>query len=169
MSTKEEEESHSPGSSIDMIDTIIAILESGNSVVLPATGYSMFPTLKPGDKVLLKPFLQDEIPVTGSIVVFRDSDQLVIHRLVEILQNEEGNYSFEARGDSRSVSDKILPVQQIIGVAISYKRNGKEHYLKCTIPMVFLYEFNRYALWGFFKMKKLQHYFKSQAVVDDPE
>jgi signal peptidase I len=160
MSTKKETESQSPGSSIDMIDTITAILESGNSVVLPATGYSMFPTLRPGDRVLVKPVIKDEMPIPGSIVVFRDNDQLIIHRLIKILQNEEGNDCFEARGDSRPVSDKILPVQHIIGLAVSYKRAGKENYLKCCNPGKFKYLVNRTALWFFFKSKKLSDYFR---------
>jgi signal peptidase I len=158
-----------PEGGIDIIETIKSVLESGRFVELPATGYSMFPTLRPGDRVLVKPVIKGEMPETGSIVVFRDNNQLIIHRLIKIFQNEEGNDSFEARGDSRSVCDKILPVPQITGVAISYKRNGKEHYLKSTFLRAFHYDFNQCILWIFFKMKKLQYFFKSQASADEPE
>jgi signal peptidase I len=169
MSSKQEEESHSPGSSNNMIDTIIAILESGNSVVLPATGYSMFPTLRPGDRVLVKPVIKGEMPQPGSIIVFRENGQLVIHRLLKITPWGTGCIKLVTRGDSRPENDKILLAEQFMGVAVSYKRKGKEHYLKSTIPLAFQYEFNRYALWVFFKMKKLQHFFKFQASADDPE
>jgi signal peptidase I len=158
MSTKKETESQNPGSSIDMIDTIIAILESGNSVVLPATGYSMFPTLRPGDRVLVKPVIKGEMPEPGTIVVFRDNGQLIIHRLIKILQNEEGNDSFEARGDSRSMNDKILQVEQLIGKAVSFKRGDKEYDIRSIFPGTIQNKYNRFILWFFFKLNKLFRY-----------
>jgi signal peptidase I len=149
-----------PEGGIDIIETIKSVLESGKFVELPATGYSMFPTLRPGDRVLVKPVIKDEMPEPGSIVVFRDNDQLIIHRLIKILQNEEGNNSFEARGDSRSMSDKILPVQHIIALAVSYKRAGKEYRLKCVIPGKLRFQVNRTAFWVFFKSKKISNFFR---------
>ena len=149
-----------PVNNNNMIDTIISVLESGNSVVLPATGFSMFPALRPGDLVHVRPFLKDEKPQIGNVLVFRDNDQLIVHRLVKFLQNEEGKDCFEARGDSRPASDKILPVQQIIGLAVSFKRAGKENTLKGVNPGKFRYMVNRSALWFFFKFKKLSYYFR---------
>jgi signal peptidase I len=49
------------------------VLDSGNSVELNAAGYSMFPTLRPGDRVVVKPVAKGEVPVRGSVVVFVDN------------------------------------------------------------------------------------------------
>jgi signal peptidase I len=155
MSTIEEEESQIPGSSIDMIDTIIAILESGNSVVLPANGYSMFPTLRPGDRVLVKPVIKGEMPEPGSIVVFRDNNQLIIHRLIKILKSKTGKHKLIARGDSRPEDDNILPVEQLTGVAGSFKRKGTEYVLKTYLPGRTNYFFNRFILWSYNKANKI--------------
>ena len=49
---------------------IKAILESGNCIELPATGYSMFPALMPGCRVIVKPLPEGELPEPGSVVVY---------------------------------------------------------------------------------------------------
>jgi hypothetical protein len=41
-------------------------------VELPATGYSMFPTLLSGDKVVVRQLLKAELPERGRVVVFVD-------------------------------------------------------------------------------------------------
>jgi signal peptidase I len=49
---------------------IKVVLEAGHSVVLPSTGFSMFPALRPGDLVVVKPLMKGEIPENGSVVVY---------------------------------------------------------------------------------------------------
>jgi signal peptidase I len=156
-------------SEIDLIETVKEVLAKGKSVEIPATGYSMYPTLKPGDRVMVKPLLKDQIPVLGSIVVFRDNDQLIIHRLIRIFQNEEGIKCFEAKGDSRSESDKILPVKQLIGLAVSYKRKNKEHDLRYFKPGTIQDKYNRFTLWFAFKIRRLSGYFKLSIRKDEKE
>jgi hypothetical protein len=146
-------------SELDLIETVIAVLAEGRSVELPAVGYSMFPTLKPGDKVMIIPILKNEIPESGNIVVFRNNDMLIMHRLIKILQDEPEKDNFIARGDSMAECDKTIPAQQLIGVAVSYKRGGKEQKLKVILPCKIKYKFNRFVLWFFFKMKKFKPYF----------
>ena len=135
------------------IDIIMAVLESGNSVELNATGYSMFPTLRPGDKVIVKPFPEGEIPKPGSVVVYRDNNSLVIHRMVEI-QNNNGEYIFITRGDSRMGNDLPLGRQKLIGQAVTYKRGEKVQQVKNIVPGRINYKFNWFALWFYFKIKK---------------
>jgi hypothetical protein len=54
------------------IEVVKAVLMSGNSVELPATGYSMFPTLKPGDLVMVKPVAKNERQQKGAVIVCID-------------------------------------------------------------------------------------------------
>jgi signal peptidase I len=51
------------------IEIVKAVLESGNSVELPATGDSMFPVFKHGDMILVRPLTKKEMPGLGSVVV----------------------------------------------------------------------------------------------------
>lgn len=51
------------------IDVVLSVLESGHSVELPATGYSMYPSLKPGDRMVVNPLPVGALPMKGSVVV----------------------------------------------------------------------------------------------------
>ncbi len=51
------------------IDVVLLVLESGHSVELTATGYSMFPTLRPGDTVIVSPLSEATLPEPGCVIV----------------------------------------------------------------------------------------------------
>jgi signal peptidase I len=184
------------------VGIVIAVLESGNSVELKATGYSMFPTLRPGDRVVVKPLTKGELPMLGTVVVFMGNGGtvqrrngateerrkgateercnslprfiggiteeghnnitaehhnviLVMHRLTEIRVDDRVIPQLITRGDSLNESDKPWPRQQLLGVAVSYKRSGKEHLIKNFIPGAWRYKYNRRLLWMFGKIKRL--------------
>jgi signal peptidase I len=163
-----------------------SVLESGLSVELPATGYSMFPTLRPGDRVVVRPLSKGELPERGSVVVYLDkgamaeggrwkaegkgqkaqgeglraqrwesNNILVMHRLVEIKKDDSGNYLFITRGDSMMELDITWSQQQLIGVAVSYKRGRKEYPVKKYIPLACKYKYNKGLLWVAGKIMRL--------------
>jgi hypothetical protein len=141
---------HSNGtesSSERTIGLIKAVLDSGNSVELPATGYSMFPTLRPGDRVIVKPAIKGEFPVPGNVVVFEKTGVFVMHRLIELIVGNNGEPSFLSRGDQGIEQDKPWSQHQIMGIAISYKRGNKEQIIRSYIPGVWRYRLNRRLLW----------------------
>ena len=176
------------------VGIVIAVLESGHSVELKATGYSMFPTLRPDDKVIVKPITKGELPKPRDVVVCIENGLkaqgrngateerrnslprfiggiteeghnnikteqhnviLVMHRLIEIRVDDRVNSQLITRGDSLNESDKPWPRQQLLGVAVSYKRSGKEHLIKNFIPGAWRYKYNRRLLWMFGKIKRL--------------
>jgi len=55
--------------STESIHTIFSILSKGHSVELPATGLSMFPAIRPGERVVVRPAGKDEMPERGAVVV----------------------------------------------------------------------------------------------------
>jgi len=179
------------------VGIVITVLESGNSVELKATGYSMFPTLRPDDRVIVKPITKGELPKPGDVVVCvengvtaqrrngateerrngitaqrrngiteeghnnikteQHSVILVMHRLIKIRVDDRFNSQLITRGDSLNESDKPWPRQQLLGVAVSYKRSAKEHLIKNFIPGAWRYKYNRRLLWMFGKIKRLSN------------
>jgi signal peptidase I len=187
------------------IGIIISVLESGNSVELQATGYSMFPTLRPGDRVVVKPISKDQLPKPGNVVVCIENGlkaqttsanasvvkgrngvteerhngstaqwrngateegynnitteqhniTLVMHRLVKMVNNDAGIQTFITRGDSSLEPDQLWPQKQLLGVAVSYKRSGKEHLIINFLPGAWRYKYNRRLLRMFGKIKRL--------------
>jgi signal peptidase I len=155
----ESSSSHSNGTespSERTIELIKAVLESGNSVELPASGYSMFPTLRPGDKVLISPVTENIPPVPGDILIIKDDNILVLHRLIEIRKDIEGNIVFITRGDSMNESDSPARGDQIVGIVYSFRRNNKRRSLRCRNPTKHGYNLNRVRLWIWGKVKRLK-------------
>jgi signal peptidase I len=156
------------------IRIVRSLLEAGNSVELPASGYSMFPTLKPGDRIIVKPLAERELPTPGSIVVYynyatteknkgiddhglnretpeQDKGSLVLHRLIAITYDGPDNPLFITRGDAMTDPDQPISRNQLMGVAFSYRTGTKENSLKNYIPGFWRYKFNCSLLYTFNK------------------
>ena len=139
----------------------------------------MFPALRPGDKVLVRPLKEGEIPVIGSIVVVctgvrrqvsGNGEQdlypgqneggkdggLVMHRLIEIISDNSDGQLFITLGDSRTESDRPWLQKQLIGTAVSYKRGKKDYPLKTFIPGMWRYSINRKLLWLYGRFLRLR-------------
>ena len=136
-------------------EIVKAVLDTGNPIELPAAGYSMFPTLRPGDKITVKLLINEEVPIPGSVLVYEDNSVFVMHRIVKMVNNDAGIKTFITRGDSTPEPDKPWVQQQLIGIAVSLKRNKKEHPVKTFMPGGWHYLFNRTLLWFFTKGKRL--------------
>ena len=144
------------------VEIVLTVLESGNLVELTASGYSMFPTLRRGDRIVVRPLRKEELPIPGKVVVCLENsateqlhndktaeqhnDRLVLHRLIETKVDDSGNPLLITRGDSAMKQDKPWPLQQLIGIAESYKRDKKEYPINTFIPGILRYLFNRNLL-----------------------
>lgn len=137
------------------IDILTTVLESGNCVELPADGYSMFPTLMPGNRVIVRSLPEGTLPVEGNVVVFNDNGVLVMHRLLEKIYRENGYLQFITRGDSRMEPDKAWTLQQFLGVAVRYKGASRERQVRTFIPRAWRYKYNRRLLWLYSAIKRV--------------
>ena len=86
-------------------------------------GNSMYPCLREGDKVLM---LKQAAYQSGDILVFRNENDLIIHRLIV-----KYNCFFICKGDNSFALEKIIS-NQVLGKAIKLERNGNV----VTIPNV---------------------------------
>jgi hypothetical protein len=134
------------------IEIVLAVLESGHSVELPATGYSMYPALKPGYKVTVAPF-DEKKAVAGNVVICK-SDSLVMHRLIKITTDDSYKTVYITRGDCRKDNDIPWPMGSIVGVATSYKKDGKVYPVKSFLPGKLYYVANFWLLWIDLKLRK---------------
>ena len=130
---------------------ITNVLESGHSVELTASGFSMFPTFKPGNKIVVRPLPKGAIPKIGNVVVYEENGRLVMHRLVKINEKESGLIQFISYGDSRSEPDEPWYLPQLLGVAVSYKKGKREYPVRSFIPRRWQYKFNGKLLCYYWK------------------
>lgn len=136
-------------------ELIISILRSGHSVELPASGYSMFPALRPGDLVIVNPISKEGLFEPGIVVVYRKDTSFIMHRIVKITESSGGEIKIETQGDSLLRKDQPVSNENYLGMAVSFKRNRKERQIRKTIPSATRYRLNHSLLWIYSKARKV--------------
>ncbi|MDY6865829.1 MAG: signal peptidase I [Halobacteriota archaeon] len=85
---------------------------------------SMAPLLQIDDKVLIRSVKPDEIRF-GDIVVFKDADRLVVHRVIRKYRSKEsGGLSFVQKGDATTTAE-ISSEDEVVGRVVSIDKNGR--------------------------------------------
>lgn len=100
-------------------DLVADIARASGRVQLQVTGASMVPTLWPGDLLTVRSCCPDEL-APDSIIVFRQDQQLIVHRLIHRIGNQ-----IVTRGDARRRPDKPVEPSQIVGRVEIVMRNGR--------------------------------------------
>ncbi len=107
----------------DIYPFILEAFSKDLTFTFPIHGTSMLPMLKTGDLVTIK---KVESLQKGDIVLFRRFDEsFVLHRIIRV-----NNDSYDIVGDHQGIIEKNVLFGQMIGVVISYNKNGKEHHMK---------------------------------------
>lgn len=99
------------------------LLRSTGSLRLRATGWSMLPTVWPGDSLVIEQTDGDEIS-EGDIVLFRTERGFVAHRVVA-KRNVDGNSRIVTRGDSACRADSPISDRDVLGKIAFIMRNGR--------------------------------------------
>ncbi len=89
------------------------LLDKGTSLRIEASGYSMFPSIKPGNIIIIKPVPDEELKC-GMIIAWKREKDMVVHRLVLTYESDDKRY-YITRGDSCRSSDKPVTGNMIAG------------------------------------------------------
>jgi len=81
-----------------------------------ATG-SMEPNINIGDVVIIRKCNIEDIKV-GDVIEYNKNGSSIIHRVIEINNDNEGNYYLVAQGDNNETMDKKVLEEQITGKAL---------------------------------------------------
>ncbi len=96
------------------------LLSKGTSIRIEASGYSMYPAIRPGNTIIIKPVPEDELKC-GAIIAWKREKDMVVHRLVLAYESDDKKY-YITRGDSCRSSDKPVTHDMIAGrVEVIYK------------------------------------------------
>ena len=87
------------------------------------TGFSMWPFLRAGEKLLIKKTPTGYLKV-GDIIIYRTERQLVCHRLVKKIKQRERCLLY-VRGDSSVSSPEPITEEMFLGKAMGIIKNGK--------------------------------------------
>jgi signal peptidase I len=96
--------------------------QAGQHHFFQIVGSSMFPLLQEGDQVLVR-HCSTEVQ-RGDIIVFRQGDATIAHRVVHIRKSVAG-VLFIAKGDNVPQSDPPVNVSAIVGRVVAVKRGTR--------------------------------------------
>jgi signal peptidase I len=113
-------------------DLVTDIARASGKVQLKVTGTSMVPALWPGDLLTVRSCSPYEL-APGSIIVFRQDQQLIVHRLMHRLGDQ-----IVTRGDARPRLDKAVESSQIVGRVEIVMRNGRPVGLRDSLVRQFV-------------------------------
>ncbi len=99
-----------------------ALLRIGQGTLVPVTGSSMLPTLRPGDVVQVSPFLG--LPRPGQLVLARLSGVLVVHRLVAV-EMGAARRLYRLQGDAERGPDGAVLREDLLGRVTAVVRQGR--------------------------------------------
>lgn len=106
-----------------------SLLSEGKSIRTLATGYSMYPLIRPGTVIIIEALSDPGQLKPGDIIAWYRDEDLVAHRLVHRYENN-GEYWFVTRGDSALLADDPVPFSQLAGRIVASERCGKSKSLK---------------------------------------
>ena len=140
---------------IEVREWIPEILAAGKAVWINSTGYSMYPTLKPSDKLKVEPIGFSFIQV-GDIIAFELNGVFIAHRVVEIQRNGNTLIS-KAKGDSVFKIYEMITEDNYLGKITARNRTGREQFVFPRHKIAgwhTLYCWSRKRLKGYFNILK---------------
>jgi signal peptidase I len=127
-------EAHLQAACCDLVSDVVRV---SGQVQLKVTGASMVPVLWPGDLLMVRQ-VEPSSPTPGSILVFRQNDKLVVHRLA----SREGD-KLVTRGDARPCFDPPVDAANVLGRVESAQRNGRTLALQPSLGQIIVAFFLR--------------------------
>jgi signal peptidase I len=129
-------------------DLVADVARNQGQVQLKVAGASMVPTLWPGDLVTVRSSDPSELQ-PGSIVVFRQNERLVVHRLVRWADpTRRAGDRVVTRGDARPRYDQPVRAGEVLGRVDSALRNGRPVNLQPSLWHSVLASVLRRSDWG---------------------
>lgn len=102
-------------SHVTAADAASAILGEERPVTITAGGYSMWPAIKPGDRIVIIPY-DPEMPLAkGMVVALRRDGGFVVHRVTDYRRGKLMNF-IRTRGDAGIVYDAWISTRDVAGL-----------------------------------------------------
>jgi hypothetical protein len=107
----------------ELLDAAVELLgKSGRSGTFRVQGDSMVPTLRPGRRFAVE--FEPERLWPGMLLLYRQVDYLVVHRLLGDSRRRDGRSGYRTRGDGRIALDPTLDAERIVGRVVAVEGDG---------------------------------------------
>jgi len=99
------------------------VLRSFGTVQFPSIGWSMLPTLWPGDTLVVERVIHDQVRI-GDVVVIGRQGKLCAHRVISTAGDSQ-NPQWITQGDALAVPDRPVTKNELLGKVSYLIRAGK--------------------------------------------
>ena len=93
-------------------------------IFIEASGFSMWPFIREGEKLIIRKTLVEDLKV-GEIILYQAEDKLICHRLVKKIKDND-KYLIYSRGDNSLSLPEFVIKDKFLGKVVGVlKKNGK--------------------------------------------
>ena len=103
------------------VELAAEVLTSSGRLRLGVTGWSMLPTVWPGDTLVIER-ANSEAVSEGDIVLFRRDGRFFVHRVIGKITRD---LAILTRGDAMTLPDPPVPDSDLMGKVVLIQRKGK--------------------------------------------
>ncbi len=108
----------------DFVELAADILSKGDMLRFRAHGGSMYPFIKNGDIIKVKPMEASAIRV-GDVIFYRSvRGRLFAHRVIKV-DAQHGRVALVTKGDSVSSADPLVHPKQVLGQVVAIRRGER--------------------------------------------
>jgi signal peptidase I len=104
-------------------DLAVEVLRAAGQVRLAARGYSMLPSLWPGDVLTIRAATFEQLTAADLVLYSRDG-RFFIHRVLRRGQ-VDGQLRWVTRGDSMPHPDQPVSADEVLGKVVAVERDGQ--------------------------------------------
>jgi len=101
-----------------------SMLTEGKEIVITAGGYSMWPAIKPGDRIIISPPDPDKPLKTGRVAALRRDGGFVVHRVTAIQRGKLSTF-IKTQGDASIIPDPWSTDKDVAGQVREIIRGDK--------------------------------------------
>ena len=101
-----------------------SLLTEGKEIVITAGGYSMWPAIKPGDRIIISPPDPEKSLKTGRVVALSRDGGFVVHRITAIQKGKLSTF-IKTQGDTSMLPDPWSTEKDVAGQAREIIRRDK--------------------------------------------
>jgi signal peptidase I len=115
---------------------LLDALTAFGSCEITASGESMKPFIKPGDRItIVKPSCA---PFPGQVIAFFNNHQLIVHRIWKRRKVSNKKWLLKVWGDSSPNSHGEIHQDSVIGIVSAAHRDHRRHFLWFRFPFCLL-------------------------------
>ena len=100
-----------------------SLLDEGREVMITAGGYSMWPAIRPGERLIITPFNREMPLAAGMVVALRRDGGFVVHRVTEFRRGKLSDF-IRTCGDAGIITDPWSGVSEVAGLVYKATPEG---------------------------------------------